>query len=190
MNEIIEELVKQIAALEKRLEYLETVEKNVFSSLAVNNDTAANVAYFNNDGDNTNRIGIAIQCGADDGAGQNLHLNIYDGDGGYHGSVALVNSNVEFVQASDISRKKNIKDTQFELDKFMGIKVRDFTWKKGGHANKGVIAQELMEMYPEYVGVSGITGELVVYPMRFIPELINAVQSLQHELDSLKEGTE
>ena len=35
MNEIIEELVKQIAALEKRLEYMETVEKNVFSTATV-----------------------------------------------------------------------------------------------------------------------------------------------------------
>jgi hypothetical protein len=35
MNEIIEELVRQIAALEKRLEYLETVEKNAFSTVAV-----------------------------------------------------------------------------------------------------------------------------------------------------------
>ena len=35
MNEIIEELVKQIAALEKRLEYMETVEKNAFSTVTV-----------------------------------------------------------------------------------------------------------------------------------------------------------
>ena len=35
-NEIIEELVRQIAALEKRLEYLETVEKNAFSTVTVN----------------------------------------------------------------------------------------------------------------------------------------------------------
>ena len=32
-NEIIEELVKQIATLEKRIEYMETVEKNVFSTV-------------------------------------------------------------------------------------------------------------------------------------------------------------
>ena len=32
-NEIVEELVRQIAALEKRLEYMETVEKNVFSTV-------------------------------------------------------------------------------------------------------------------------------------------------------------
>jgi hypothetical protein len=157
--------------------------------LRVHDDTANSIAYFLNDGNSTTRTGIAIQCGADDGAGQNLPINIYDGNGTYHGSVALLNSNVEFIQASDVSRKENIQDTQFELDKFMGIKVRDFTWKKGGHANKGVIAQELMEVYPEYVGVSGITGEMVIYPMRFIPELISAVQSLQHELDSLKEET-
>ena len=38
-NEIIEELVRQIAALEKRLEYLETVEKNVFSTVTVDGTT-------------------------------------------------------------------------------------------------------------------------------------------------------
>ena len=34
-DEIVEELVRQIAALEKRLEYMETVEKSVFSTVTV-----------------------------------------------------------------------------------------------------------------------------------------------------------
>ena len=34
-DEIIEELVRQIASLEKRLDYMETVEKNVFSTVTV-----------------------------------------------------------------------------------------------------------------------------------------------------------
>ena len=46
MNDgIIEELIMQMAALEKRLEYIETVEKNVFSTVTVAGDLGTTGAF-------------------------------------------------------------------------------------------------------------------------------------------------
>ena len=42
-DEIVEELIMQIASLEKRLEYIETVEKNVFSTIQFTAATALRI---------------------------------------------------------------------------------------------------------------------------------------------------
>jgi len=63
--------------------------------LDVADDSASSwVARFHNDGNNTSRYGIRIQCGADNNAGTNYAIAIADGDGGAIGYATFSGSTV------------------------------------------------------------------------------------------------
>ena len=60
-------------------------------------DTADNyVSQFKNDGANTNRYGINIQCGADDAAGTNYAIRFADGNGTAQGYVTFSGGTVTY----------------------------------------------------------------------------------------------
>jgi hypothetical protein len=53
--------------------------------------------HAQNDGDNSNRYGILIQCGADDAAGTNYALGVADGDGGTQGYLTFTGGTLSLV---------------------------------------------------------------------------------------------
>jgi hypothetical protein len=124
------------------------------------------VARFQNDGDNANRHGIVIQCGADDGSTseETTYINCWDGNGSNIGSIGHQTGGALHLNTTSDSRlKENIADTQLDgLSLCNQIKVREFNWKsdyKGGKkARIGFIAQEVQSVYPE--AVSGTDGAM------------------------------
>ena len=54
------------------------------------------VAYIKNDGDNANRYGMKIQCGADDASGTNYAIGLKDGDGGEQGYITFSGGTVTY----------------------------------------------------------------------------------------------
>lgn len=90
--------------------------------------------------------------------------------------------------SSDARLKENIRDASQVIDSFMNFKIRDYTVKKTGEKGTGVIAQEVMEIYPELVTV-GEDGYLMVDEVNSW-KLIKAIQELKQENEALKDRIE
>ena len=103
-------------------------------------------------------------------------------------------SNVQFAAISDIREKENIKSISGSLDKISKLNPVEFDWKKSGeHIKAGFIAQEVEEIFPEYVveNISnegeeerkGLTGGMT---SGIVPHLVKAIQELKAEIELLK----
>jgi hypothetical protein len=103
-------------------------------------------------------------------------------------------SNVQFAAISDIREKENIKTIESSLNKISKLNPVEFDWKKSGeHINAGFIAQEVEEVFPEYVveNISnegeeerkGLTGGMT---SGIVAHLVKSIQELKADNDSLK----
>ncbi|NDG20200.1 MAG: tail fiber domain-containing protein, partial [Betaproteobacteria bacterium] len=99
-----------------------------------------------------------------------------------------------FANFSDISLKKNIQPLSGSLAKIIALKPSSYDMiADDSHVNAGLIAQDVQQVYPEYVvenmsdegkpPLMGITGGL---SGGFISELICAIQEQQAIIESLK----
>jgi hypothetical protein len=117
------------------------------------------------------------------------------------GIVGNGSSNVQFVALSDIREKENIKPIKGSLEKILLLNPVEFDWiKSGEHNNAGLIAQEVEEIFPEYVveDISnngeeerkGLTGGLSsginVHLIKAIQEQHIMIQELKAEIEILK----
>ena len=104
-------------------------------------------------------------------------------------------SNVQFASLSDIREKENVKTINGSLDKISKLNPVEFDWKKSGeHINAGFIAQEVENIFPEYVveNISnedeeerkGLTGGMT---SGIVAHLVKSIQELKAEVDKLKQ---
>jgi hypothetical protein len=103
-------------------------------------------------------------------------------------------SNVQFASLSDIREKENVKTINGSLDKISKLNPVEFDWKKTGeHIKAGFIAQEVENIFPEYVveNISnegederkGLTGGMT---SGIVAHLVKSIQELKADNDSLK----
>jgi len=103
-------------------------------------------------------------------------------------------SNVQFASLSDIREKENVKTINGSLDKISKLNPVEFDWKKSGeHINAGFIAQEVENIFPEYVveNISnedeeerkGLTGGMT---SGIVAHLVKSIQELKAEVELLK----
>jgi len=71
--------------------------------------------------------------------------------------------------------------------------MRQFDWKKNGnHVDIGVVAQEVLEIYPKAVDVAdetsyGIMTQDFIYPLlKAVQELSTKLDAMQVEINNLK----
>ena len=159
--------------------------------LDVSGNDADWIARFFNDGNDVNRRGVKIQCGADDmSSGVNYFMGFYDGDGGIEGYIYCLNGIVQLVQFSDQNIKTDIADTEVDaLDIVNNLEVKEFRFKKDEYAEvlhpAGFIAQNVQKYIPEAVG--GEDGTLMLSQTALIPYLTKAIQQLDEKVDLLTE---
>lgn len=103
-------------------------------------------------------------------------------------------SNVQFASISDIREKENIISINGSLNKILGLNPVKFDWKKTGeHIKAGFIAQQVEEVFPEYVVENmsndgeeerkGLTGGM---SSGIIAHLVKAIQEQQTQIEELK----
>ena len=92
-------------------------------------------------------------------------------------SATIVNS------LSDEKLKKDISTIDDALDKVKQLRGVDYTWKQSEEKSKGVIAQELQEVFPELVSES--ESGLSVNYNGIIGVLIEAIKEQQKQIDKL-----
>lgn len=154
--------------------------------LEVFDDVSGYVGRFINDGDNIDRYGIVIRCGADNGAaaGTTYYIRAEDGDGGGTGYLKTVDGVFQLADISDERRKTNIVNTRLVgLDIVNALKVRDYNWKAqpDGPAMTSFVAQEAQKVFPGMVGEDE-DGLLMTSRAMLIPILAKAIQELDARL--------
>jgi len=154
--------------------------------LDVGENIAGFAAAFRNVGDNANRNGIAVICGAYAGGGGASAATFFDGDGGVCGYIHIANQNVTLDNPSDERLKRDIVDTASVMDRLRAVQVRDFTMERSGGRLTGFVAQELMQPFPELVGYDEMSGMYYNRPMLMTPILVKAVQEVDAEVMAIK----
>ena len=115
---------------------------------------------------------------AADGIGKKSSTKLYFNPSTGRLSATIVNS------LSDEKLKKDISTIDDALDKVKQLRGVDYTWKESEEKSKGVIAQELQEVFPELVSES--ESGLSVNYNGIIGVLIEAIKDQQKQIDELK----
>ena len=123
------------------------------------NNYAGNAALFFNVGNSSNNKGIKILSGTDDDSGTNYRIEMMDGNGTITGSVTSNLGSTTYNTASDARAKKNIIDTTIKgIETVNAMRIVDHDWiKYDAHVIGGIVAQELLEVFPD--AVSGAQPE-------------------------------
>jgi hypothetical protein len=104
----------------------------------------------------------------------------------------IVEGNViaqEFVSRSSRSLKENIRPIENALDKIIRLQGVSFEWKSGqGHAELGLIAEDVAEVLPELVVTKddGQSVEGVKYP-NLVAVAVEGIKQQQHQIQSLRD---
>ena len=114
---------------------------------------------------------------AADGIGKKSSTKLYFNPSTGRLSATIVNS------LSDEKLKKDISTIDDALDKVKQLRGVDYTWKQSEEKSKGVIAQELQEVFPELVTES--ESGLSVNYNGIIGVLIEAIKEQQKQIDKL-----
>jgi len=125
----------------------------------------------------------SIQFAYDNGG--NLEL---DGDSTftYNSGTGIVSS-TGFNSTSSIRFKDNVQDLDLESvkGKFKQLRGVSFTWKNG-REDIGMIAEEVYEVFPEFVGKDNDGNITGLDYARVVSILIEVVKDLQNQIDELK----
>jgi len=120
--------------------------------------------------------------------GSDINFRVYDTGIAFVRSDLRVGGDITAFYTSDRRLKDNIKTLENPIEKLKKISGVSFDWKpESGHTGKdvGVIAQELEEIIPEAVTTRDNGFKAVKYD-RIIPLLIEAIKSLQSQVEELK----
>jgi hypothetical protein len=107
-------------------------------------------------------------------------------DVGEVGRIRADAGSTAYLTSSDARKKSNITDYETAVEDLMSVRIRNYTWNVlPNEPQVGIIAQELDEVFPEYVDKSE-PDHLMIETTVFIPYLIKAVQELKAEIEALK----
>jgi hypothetical protein len=109
------------------------------------------------------------------------------------GIVGNGSANVQFATLSDAREKTNVQPISGSLEKITALNPVEFDWiKSGEHVNSGFIAQDVEQIFPEFVvenmsddgqeSRKGLTGGMTG---GIIPHLVKALQEQQAIIESL-----
>lgn len=93
----------------------------------------------------------------------------------------------EWVGASSIRWKTNIKPIENALEKVLELRGVEFEWKENGKKGIGLIAEEVGEIFPEVVSYedNGKDAKGLSYG-HLVAVLVEAIKAQQKEIDTLK----
>jgi hypothetical protein len=164
-------------------------------------------AQFINDGNNSNRYGIKIQCGVDTPANLDCDfVHFYDGDGTI---VSRIQNSVStpyalFTAPSDRRLKTNIEDSKVSaLSLIDALRFREFDHRKDkplakrGHQALGLVAQEVQKVWPELVGSGPVEADSkeeylsvsdipAMYLAKAVQELIEVNKQMEARIQKLE----
>jgi hypothetical protein len=106
----------------------------------------------------------------------NGYLNVSQ----HHTVNGTINA-ITFIEVSTLNLKKNIKPQFNELNNVLKLRPVDFTWKDTNINDKGFIAEEVNEIYPEFVFKDSLQNVVGMNYSKLVSVLVKSVQEL-HEI--------
>ena len=73
-----------------------------------------------------------------------------------------------------------------EINTVYQLRPVDFVWKETEQADKGLIAEEVLSIYPEFVSVDEEGNAQGVHYSKIVSVLVKSIQELKDEIDILK----
>lgn len=102
-----------------------------------------------------------------------------------------------YITSSDRNLKTNLIPLSGALGNILSLRGYEFTWKKDGRKDVGIIAQDVEAVYPDLVHTDPNTGYKSVEYSNLIAPMIEAmreqqsmIEQQQKEINSLKESLE
>jgi hypothetical protein len=156
---------------------------------------SANAYIFRivNDGNNANRYGMSIQCGADNAAGTNYALVFDDGDGTRQGEITFSGGTTTYGTSSDYRLKENVQPIENALNRLARLRPVKWNWKRNGLESEGFVAHELQEVVPiavagekDAVNENGDPVYQSVGAANVVPLLTKALQEAMARIEQLE----
>lgn len=148
------------------------------------------IQFTNSGGASTS--GVASFLGGDNSATSRIIVDFREAGtpGTIVGSIAITTSVTAFNTSSDRRLKRGIEDTRRGLADIKRIRIRDFGFKAdeaGAAKRTGVIAQEIVEVFPECVTTEA-SGEkyMQVDYSKLTPLCVKAIQELEARIAGLE----
>jgi hypothetical protein len=107
---------------------------------------------------------------------------------GGSGGVRLDSAATSWVSASDERLKNIISNIENATEKLNTLRAVNYTWKsdKENSNNLGLIAQDVIKVFPEIVSESSKDGMYGVKYTELIPVLVKAIQELNEKIKTLE----
>jgi hypothetical protein len=118
-----------------------------------------------------------------------LNFTDFGGTVGIGGITRNGTNTVAYTTTSDERLKEHISDSSLGLEEVMQIRVCDYKWKAADEQQHGLIAQQVVGIYPAAVHVGGdpqLDPWMIDYG-RLTPLLIRSIQQQQEEIASLRD---
>lgn len=143
---------------------------------------------FTHSGNNANRAGIRLTCGANDGSGTTDYLDAEDGDGTDVGAIRNTSGTFALLDLSDPRAKEDIAATKIQaLDLLGNLELIEYTFKRSGESQPiGFNAENCAKHFPEMVSVLK-GGMRATNRAALIPVLVKGVQELLARIESLEQ---
>jgi hypothetical protein len=135
-----------------------------------------------------NSAGLKIIAG-DNGSGASAYfLNFHRPDGGTCGSITKAGAtSVSYNTTSDKRIKQNISSTKYQIDDLLKIKIIDFNFIGEEKISTGMIAQELIDIYPLAVSKGKDDKDMLGIDYgKLTPLIIKALQDLKLKIDNIE----
>ena len=158
------------------------------------NAAGAFAANFVNTGNNANRHGIRIICGANNGVGQTFVMDVGDGDQTEIGYIEQTAAGVfQLVDVSDPRLKTGIAPTQVKgLDTLNALNLIEYRFIRhgptGGLNRIGFDADNCETVFPTMTSI-GPCGTKGTARAALIPVLVKAIQELSSRIEALESGS-
>ncbi len=95
-------------------------------------------------------------------------------------------TSTSFVESSALRYKEDIKPLNTQLDKIMQLKPVSYTWSPTQDQHIGLVAEDVNELYPEFVGHNN-KGEIEgIQYSKMVSVLIQSIQEQQQQINELK----
>jgi len=146
-------------------------------------------------GDNSNRYGIAIRTGSNDGGGTNYSIGFQRGAGNAVGSITHSGGSTSFNTSSDYRLKENVDYTFDATTRLKQLKPARFNFIGFSNTVDGFLAHEVSSVIPEAVvgAKDAVDADDNIEPQaidqsKLVPLLVKTIQELEARITALEKA--
>ena len=144
-------------------------------------------------GDNSNRYGISIRTGSNDGGGTNYSIGFQRGAGNAVGSITHSGGSTSFNTSSDYRLKENVDYTFDATTRLKQLKPARFNFIGFSNTVDGFLAHEVSSVIPEAVvgAKDAVDADDNIEPQaidqsKLVPLLVKTIQELEARITALE----